>query len=186
MTDPVYLVDGARHDECFVFWGSHGCDLPAGHEGVHVCGSGPDPCSEFIIDRGSQRPFDEDSLPGHARYRLLTQDGDDEEWSEWLDSRAFLYFPYNADHDRIRAEFLDRLATALDLPRELLDSDVAHDESVLDAPKVDLCGCDRFDLSYTNDYDIRVCSCGHPPNEHLDKSGTCIGDVIMILGRDDR
>lgn len=31
---------------CRVFWGTHGCDLPRGHEGWHICGlNDPDgPC----------------------------------------------------------------------------------------------------------------------------------------------
>lgn len=24
--------------ECCTYWGSHGCDRPVGHEGLHVCG----------------------------------------------------------------------------------------------------------------------------------------------------
>lgn len=37
-------------DICWTFWGSHGCDLPAQHEGDHVCGAndgdGPYVCSK--------------------------------------------------------------------------------------------------------------------------------------------
>lgn len=25
-------------DPCATFWGSHGCDRPQGHDGLHVCG----------------------------------------------------------------------------------------------------------------------------------------------------
>jgi hypothetical protein len=30
---------------CATFWGSHGCSLSAGHEGLHVCGTHGDLCS---------------------------------------------------------------------------------------------------------------------------------------------
>lgn len=32
--DPRY-----RPDNCNTFWGSHGCDLPYGHDGPCICGS---------------------------------------------------------------------------------------------------------------------------------------------------
>ena len=53
---------------CGWYWGSHGCDLPTGHDGPCVC----DDCSEF----------------DHAtnRVRYLT---DEDSWSEWHDSKAF-------------------------------------------------------------------------------------------------
>lgn len=52
---------------CGWYWGSHGCDLAAGHDGACVC----DDCSQF------------DHAMSKVRY--LTDDG----WSEWLDSKAF-------------------------------------------------------------------------------------------------
>ena len=39
---------------CDVMWGSHGCDLPAGHEAAgtdHRCGDADDPCSELRVLR---------------------------------------------------------------------------------------------------------------------------------------
>ena len=30
--------------ECRVYWGSHGCDLPRGHDGEHVCDIVDDEC----------------------------------------------------------------------------------------------------------------------------------------------
>lgn len=30
----------AANGECNTFWGSHGCDLKAGHTGLHVCSPG--------------------------------------------------------------------------------------------------------------------------------------------------
>ena len=45
--------------DCGTFWGSHGCDLAAGHEGQHICGHyDPDgPCcsdSHWLNEDGSQ------------------------------------------------------------------------------------------------------------------------------------
>lgn len=62
---------------CDLWWGSHGCDLPAGHtEEAHQCGSTDEdgPCSEFI------------ETPEPAG-RIRWAEGDEEEltWSEWMD-----------------------------------------------------------------------------------------------------
>jgi len=59
---------------CDTFWGSHGCDLESGHEGVHVCGS-RDPegvCSQM-------RKTDE---VGHGEVRFRYY-GTDRKWGEW-------------------------------------------------------------------------------------------------------
>lgn len=90
------------------------------------------------------------------------------------------------DPANLRQEAVNRLAAALDIPRELLNSDAAHNETMLDAPTVDMCACDRFNLWYTNDENTDVCSCGHPPAEHIDDRLTCVGTVIVLPGRDDR
>lgn len=34
----------ALGNNCRVFWGSHGCELPRGHQGRHVCGDEAGPC----------------------------------------------------------------------------------------------------------------------------------------------
>lgn len=38
--------------ECGVFWGSHGCDLPPGHDGDHVCD-----CEHSVDAQGSDGSF---------------------------------------------------------------------------------------------------------------------------------
>lgn len=37
--------------ECEVCWGSHGCSLPPGHDGVHECG-GENGCGDKISSSG--------------------------------------------------------------------------------------------------------------------------------------
>lgn len=62
-------------NDCNLFWGSHGCDLPEGHEGDHTCGS-RDPegiCSQF-------RFVHPDSMKGEVRFYYLT---DPRTWGEW-------------------------------------------------------------------------------------------------------
>lgn len=36
--------------DCRVYWGSHGCDLPLGHEPPHVCTNDDGPCSQATDD----------------------------------------------------------------------------------------------------------------------------------------
>lgn len=69
---------------CDVFWGSHGCDLPAGHEAAgvdHRCGEAGDECSEFRVP---PRPAYD---PTEIRQRTFEQTADGEwepvGWTEW-------------------------------------------------------------------------------------------------------
>lgn len=59
---------------CNLFWGSHGCDLPEGHKGLHVCGSndpeGPDSYHDGI---------------GRAIMYNFYGGG----WSDWLPCKCF-------------------------------------------------------------------------------------------------
>jgi hypothetical protein len=48
-----YLNPDAHAEPCHVYWGSHGCDRPRGHEGAHWCDccrcdDHPDPCSGCV------------------------------------------------------------------------------------------------------------------------------------------
>jgi len=45
--------------------------------------------------------------------------------------------------------------------------------------QVVFCDCDGFVLRYVNQDDVPICRCGHPPDEHLDKTGLCIGEVLV-------
>lgn len=62
---------------CDTFWGSHGCDKPAGHAEVHQCGEAGDYCSQ-MIQLG----------PKDAAVRYAYDD-DGSDWSEWLPSSWF-------------------------------------------------------------------------------------------------
>jgi hypothetical protein len=71
---------------CDVHWGSHGCDLPAGHEAAgvdHRCGEAGDECSELRVPA---RPRFEPTL---IRQRTYVQAPDGEwqpdEWTDWRD-----------------------------------------------------------------------------------------------------
>lgn len=56
---------------CDQYWGSHACDLPASHLGVHQCGdSSSEPCSQFV------------ETPGGALVRYPRDDGT---WGEWME-----------------------------------------------------------------------------------------------------
>lgn len=52
-------------DQC---WGSHCCDLPARHFGVHQCGMPSAPCSQYV------------DTPEGPRARGARDDGT---WGEW-------------------------------------------------------------------------------------------------------
>lgn len=57
-------------DQC---WGSHCCDLPAVHLGVHQCGDGDlsgEPCSQYV------------DTPEGPRARFSREDGT---WGEWAE-----------------------------------------------------------------------------------------------------
>ena len=56
---------------CNFFWGSHGCDLPPGHEGNHLCGLLDGPCSRHDGAR--------------VQYHLVGGDWD----TEWFASEGF-------------------------------------------------------------------------------------------------
>jgi hypothetical protein len=64
---------------CDTYWGSHGCDLSLGHEGLHICGD----CSEFefLVPPGLE---DFDTGQGRVRYQY-----EDESWSGWFDTTGF-------------------------------------------------------------------------------------------------
>lgn len=61
---------------CDLFWGSHGCALPAGHDGVHRCGNGDPagPCSEY----------DDTVEPNRMRYQYADAP-EPEDWGDWYD-----------------------------------------------------------------------------------------------------
>jgi hypothetical protein len=57
---------------CMYFWGGHGCDLRAGHDGPHQCGEDEDTCSQY----------DESADPWH-RVRFTEHSGDQWKWGPW-------------------------------------------------------------------------------------------------------
>lgn len=62
---------------CDWFWGSHGCDMPGGHDGtIHTCDSrDPDgPCSQY-----------DTAAPADKRVRFNQADSDTAtpEWGDW-------------------------------------------------------------------------------------------------------
>lgn len=40
------IIAFASGPTCNWFWGSHGCSLEPGHDGLHLCGTPDDPCSK--------------------------------------------------------------------------------------------------------------------------------------------
>lgn len=71
---------------CPTFWGSHGCDLPEGHGGNHLCGVGdPDGlCSEHDGQR--------------VRYLVS-----DDTWSAWAPSETYIMWGWTTEtEDRPR------------------------------------------------------------------------------------
>lgn len=66
---------------CDIYWGTHGCDLDAGHYGVCQCGSRNDPCSQFRITGATS---EDGFVPGEKRHALI-EGG----WSEWYESEGF-------------------------------------------------------------------------------------------------
>lgn len=74
-TDDQYDLLQTRNlqPSCNFFWGSHGCDLPKGHDGkVHTCDF-----TDVVYGPCSQ--YDEDA-PADRRVRFAYDDG---EWGEW-------------------------------------------------------------------------------------------------------
>lgn len=63
---------------CPVCWGSHGCGLPEGHDGIHVC----DDCSEFCAS-GPERAGGR-TIPGRVRYLFETG-----RYSDWSEAEGF-------------------------------------------------------------------------------------------------
>lgn len=43
-----------------------------------------------------------------------------------------------------------------------------------------ICDCEGFVLWYTTEQGIPVCRCGHTPEEHIDSTGPCVGEVIRV------
>jgi hypothetical protein len=46
-------VDAYKGEMCRTYWGSHGCDLGADHDGLHVCGERGDLCSAVLCWGGA-------------------------------------------------------------------------------------------------------------------------------------
>jgi hypothetical protein len=69
---------------CNFCWGSHGCSLPVGHEGVHRCLVGYwDEDSETLTENVSCCEYDE-QRPATARVRHnYGEDNEPEQWGEW-------------------------------------------------------------------------------------------------------
>lgn len=44
-------------EKCRVYWGSHGCDLPRGHDGAHVCGCAQ--ADEGLYDPETREYYDD-------------------------------------------------------------------------------------------------------------------------------
>lgn len=44
----LQAISATGDGSCRTFWGSHGCDLTTGHEGLHVCGHAGDLCSAMM------------------------------------------------------------------------------------------------------------------------------------------
>jgi hypothetical protein len=66
-------------DLCDIFWGSHGCSLPADPpHTIHVCSMGGKVCSEMRVRSGSG------GSKGNCSVRLAYTDGSG--WSEWDNS----------------------------------------------------------------------------------------------------
>lgn len=39
-------------EPCRVYWGTHGCNLPRGHEGPHICDCAYEPEEENVVNVG--------------------------------------------------------------------------------------------------------------------------------------
>lgn len=68
-------------DGCNTFWGSHGCDKPAGHtDHVHVCGIDDEDgvCSEAVL-------WPDHTMTGNPNgaVRFRHPDGSWSEWTPW-------------------------------------------------------------------------------------------------------
>lgn len=67
--------------DCNLFWGSHGCGLPEGHEGHHLCAGEDELCSEY---NGTE-----------ARFMQFEWNEEDQDWttevgwSEWIPMSSF-------------------------------------------------------------------------------------------------
>lgn len=87
IVNPRVVIDEVLEGEvmdpagCDMFWGSHGCDLPADGHTTHLCTIGPnveDRCSEYDDEAGRVRywTFEVDEASGaHSNGA----------WSEWVD-----------------------------------------------------------------------------------------------------
>lgn len=60
---------------CLIFWGSHGCDKPAGHveagDVVHACGVPGNECSEMIVLGPEHDDYSADAV-ANAAVRYMT------------------------------------------------------------------------------------------------------------------
>lgn len=73
---------------CRTFWGSHGCSLPRGHEGLHTCGAADDeddPAEEEGDGLCGQHRNTETG--GETRWWTYPDDEDQpEHWGDWMES----------------------------------------------------------------------------------------------------
>jgi hypothetical protein len=46
------LTEGLQSQDCRVYWGSHGCMLPRGHKGPHICTCHDDPPEPGVRNAG--------------------------------------------------------------------------------------------------------------------------------------
>jgi hypothetical protein len=46
--------------------------------------------------------------------------------------------------------------------------------------QIEWCECGAFVLWYVEN--LRVCTCGHPEGQHIDRTGLCMGDVKRSRG----
>lgn len=78
---------------CSFFWGSHGCDLPAGPHVVHECGQDPTPEELAAIEEGDLHPmaigrcclYDETADPkARVKFMMRNEDGH-EQWGAWTE-----------------------------------------------------------------------------------------------------
>jgi len=73
MDDAIQAMVDSTHETCDVFWRSHGCDLPAGHDGTHMC------CPQLgIPDRCQTINCDDDDCPDDHLCHNHTPRDDDE------------------------------------------------------------------------------------------------------------
>lgn len=63
---------------CEFFWGSHGCDLEAGHDQPHECTA----CSQFTENNPDGRRPDFESVDGWVRYCQADNEQGESTWDD--------------------------------------------------------------------------------------------------------